>query len=290
MGLKAKFNLVILAAFVIGLGLTAAYSWRTANHEARAEVLQQATIMVAAATAISDYTDSEIAPVLAEQNQSRFLPQTIPFFAAATNLHALLKRFPAYTYKEAALNPTNPADKAADWEAAIIDQFRQSPTLTSLISTRDTPEGPILSLSSPIRVSDKSCLQCHSTPQAAPQSMVDLYGSNNGFGWPLGTVQGAQIVSVPMRVALDRARETFFVDVGGLAVILAVTMLMLNLLLHFVVIRPIRTMSALALDVSTGHTDAPEFPVKGQDEIASLAASFNRMRRSLASAIKLLES
>ncbi|HUN39140.1 MAG TPA: DUF3365 domain-containing protein [Acetobacteraceae bacterium] len=290
MGLKAKFNLVILAAFVIGLGLTAAYSWRTANHEARAEVLQQATIMVAAATAISDYTDSEIAPVLAEQNQSRFLPQTIPFFAAATNLHALLKRFPAYTYKEAALNPTNPADKAADWEAAIIDQFRQSPTLTSLISTRDTPEGPILSLSSPIRVSDKSCLQCHSTPQAAPQSMVDLYGSNNGFGWPLGTVQGAQIVSVPMRVALDRARETFFVDVGGLAVILAVTMLMLNLLLHFVVIRPIRTMSALAADVSTGNTSAPEFPVKGHDEIASLAASFNRMRRSLASAIKLLET
>ncbi|HTW70550.1 MAG TPA: DUF3365 domain-containing protein [Acetobacteraceae bacterium] len=290
MGLKAKFNLAILAAFVIGLGLTAAYSWRTANQAARAEVLQQAAIMVAAASAIRDYTDSEIAPVLAEQNQARFLPQTIPFFAAATNMHELAKKFPAYTYKEAALNPTNPADKAADWEAAIIDQFRQSPALMSLTTTRDTPEGPVLSLSDPIRVSDKSCLQCHSTPQAAPQSMVDLYGSNNGFGWTLGSVQGAQIVSVPMRVALDRARETFFVDVGGLAVILAITMLVLNLLLHFVVVRPIRTMSALAADISTGHTDAPEFPVKGHDEIASLAASFNRMRRSLASAIKMLES
>jgi len=290
MGLKAKFNLAILAAFVIGLGLTAAYSWRIANRAARAEVLQQAAIMVAAASAIRDYTDSEIAPVLAEQNQARFLPQTIPFFAAATNMHELAKKFPAYTYKEAALNPTNPADKAADWEAAIIDQFRQSPTLTSLTTERDTPEGPVLSLSDPIRVSDKSCLECHSTPQAAPQSMVDLYGSKNGFGWTLGSVQGAQIVSVPMRVALDRARETFFIDIGGLAAILAVTMLLLNLLLHFVVIRPIRTMSALAADVSTGKTDAPEFPVKGHDEIASLAASFNRMRRSLASAIKLLES
>jgi HAMP domain-containing protein len=290
MGLKAKFNLVILAAFVVGLVLTAAYSWRTANQEARDDVLQQAAIMIEAATAIRGYTDTEIAPVLAQQSEARFLPQTIPFFAAATNMRELAKKFPAYSYKEAALNPTNPADKAADWEAAIIDQFRQSATLTTLTTTRDTPEGPVLSIARPIRVSDKSCLVCHSTPQAAPQSMVDLYGSANGFGWALGSVQGAQIVSVPMRVALDRARETFFIDVGGLAVILAITMLLLNLLLHFVVIRPIRTMSALALDVSTGHTDAPEFPVKGHDEIASLAASFNRMRRSLASAIKLLES
>ncbi|HUB12656.1 MAG TPA: DUF3365 domain-containing protein [Acetobacteraceae bacterium] len=290
MGLKAKFNLVILAAFVIGLTLSAAYSWRIANRAANEEVLQQASIMMAAATAIRDYTDAEIAPVLASQSQAHFLPQTIPFFAAETNMHELAKKFPAYTYKEAALNPTNPADKAADWEAAIIEQFRQSPTLMTLTTTRDTPEGPFLSIAHPIRVSDKSCLECHSTPQAAPQSMVDLYGSANGFGWPMGSVQGAQIVSVPMRVALERARETFLVDVGGLAVILAITLLLLNLLLHFVVIRPIRSISALAADISTGHTDAPEFVVKGHDEIASLAASFNRMRRSLASAIKLLET
>jgi HAMP domain-containing protein len=290
MGLKAKFNLVILAAFVVGLALTAGFSWRIAHENARQEVLQQASIMLASAIAVRDYTDSEIAPVLASQNQARFLPQTIPFFAATTNMHALTKKFPDYTYKEAALNPTNPADKAVDWEAAIIDQFSQRPTLMTLISTRDTPDGPVLSIARPIRISDKSCLECHSTPQAAPQSMVDLYGSNNGFGWTLGSVQGAQIVSVPMSVALDRARDTFLVDVGGLAVILGITLLLLNLLLHFVVIRPIRTMSALAADISTGNTDAPEFAVKGRDEIASLAASFNRMRRSLASAIKLLES
>jgi HAMP domain-containing protein len=290
MGLKAKFNLVILAAFLIGLGLTAAYSWRITHQAARQEVLQQASIMIASAIAIRNYTDTEIAPLLAAQNQVRFLPQSIPFFAAQTNLRALSRKFPDYTYKEAALNPTNPADKATDWEAAIIDQFRNNPTLTDFTSTRDTPDGPILSFSRPIRITDKSCLQCHSTPDAAPASMVNLYGSQNGFGWTLGSVQGAQIVSVPMRVALQRAMQTFMVDVGGLAAILAVTLLLLNLLLHFVVIRPIRRMSAVAADVSTGNTDAPEFDAQGRDEIASLGASFNRMRRSLASAIKLLES
>jgi protein-histidine pros-kinase len=290
MGLKAKFNLVILLAFVVGLALVAAFSWHTTQQDAREEVMQQASIMMAEAIAVRNYTDTEIGPLLAEQNQARFLPQSIPFYAAQSNLRALAKQFPDYAYKEAALNPTNPADKATDWESAIIDEFRRQPTLTAFTSTRDTPEGPILSISRPIRVSDKSCLVCHSTPAAAPVSMTDLYGTANGFGWKLGEVEGAQIVSVPMRVALGRAHETFVVEIGGLAVILGVTLLLLNLLLHFVVVRPIRRISALAAEISTGNTDAPEFTARGRDEIASLAASFNRMRRSLASALKLLES
>ena len=74
----------------------------------------------------------------------------------------------------------------------MIDQFRRSPTLKTFTITRDTPRGSILSIAYPIRVNDKSCLDCHSTPQAAPASMVDLYGSANGFGWKLGEVVGAQ--------------------------------------------------------------------------------------------------
>jgi HAMP domain-containing protein len=64
----------------------------------------------------------------------------------------------------------------------------------------------------------------------------------------------------------------------------------MNLLLHFVIVKPIRRMSAIASDVSLGNMSAPEFPDQGRDEIASLGASFNRMRRSLANAMKLLET
>jgi protein-histidine pros-kinase len=38
-----------------------------------------------------------------------------------------------------------------------------------------------------------------------------------------------------------------------------------------------------------GNLDAPEFETNGKDEIASLAESFNRMRRSLVNAMNLLE-
>ena len=290
MGLKAKFNLAMLLAFLVGLALAAVLSWQIVHENARREVVQQAEVMMAQASAIRDYTAKEIGPLLAGQIKVRFLPHTVPSWAAQTNLRTLAEQFPDYTYKEAALNPTNPADRATDWESGIIAEFARNPSLTSFTSTRDSPTGPILSISRPIRITDKDCLSCHSTPSAAPTSMIDLYGSANGFGWKLGDVAAAQIVSVPMQVALDRASAAFKIYLLALVTVFAVTIVLLNLLLHFVIVKPIRRMSDIASEVSLGNMDAPEFAERGRDEIASLAGSFNRMRRSLANAMKLLES
>jgi protein-histidine pros-kinase len=289
MGLRAKFNLVLLAAFVVGLALAGTLSYRVINDNARREVSHEAAIMITAASAIRDYTAKEIKPLLADQLKVRFLPHVVSSWAAQTNLHEVSAQFPDYTYKEAALNPTNPADRATDWEADIIAGFEHTPGLKEFTSVRDTPGGPILSVSRPIRITDPECLSCHSTPAAAPASMIDLYGSANGFGWKLNDVIGAQIVSVPMRVALDRANQLFMVVFGGLAAVFLVTLLLLNLVLHFMIIRPIRQMSAIASEVSLGNTSAPEFAETGRDEIGSLAQSFNRMRRSLTNAMQMLD-
>lgn len=289
MGLKAKFNLVMLAAFLVGLALAASLSYAIVQQNAREEVLQQARIMIDAASAVRGYTDKEVGPLLAAQNSVRFLPQTIPFFAAQTVLRGLPARYHDYAYKEAALNPTNPADRATDWQADIIDAFQRNPGERDLVVERNTAEGPTLNLARPVRVDNKSCLSCHSTPQVAPPSLIDLYGTAHGFGWKLGQVIGAQIVTVPTTVAFAKARHLFLVLMGGLAAVFAVTLLLLNLLLHFLIVRPVRTISSVASEVSLGNLDIPEYQPRGRDEIASLASSFNRMRRSLVDAMKLLE-
>jgi protein-histidine pros-kinase len=290
MGLRAKFNLVLLGAFVVGLALAGTISYHLVNENARREVSHEAAIMITAASAIRNYTAKEIKPLLADQLKVRFLPHVVSSWAAQTNLHEVSTHFPAYNYKEAALNPTNPADRPTDWETDIIGEFQRDATLKEFESVRDSPAGPILSVSRPIRITDPECLSCHSTPAAAPPTMIDIYGTANGFGWKLNDVIGAQIVSVPMRVALDRANQLFMVIFGGLAAVFLITLLILNLVLHVMIIRPIRQMSAIASDISLGKTGAPEFDEHGRDEIASLAQSFNRMRRSLTNAMQLLDT
>lgn len=290
MGLKAKFNLVLVVAFTAGLLLASAAAYRIAQDNARREVLDQAKVMMQSATEIRHYTVATIAPLLAHQMRREFLRASVPSWAAQTTLKQLKKQFPDYTYKEAALNPTNPADRATGWQAEIINTFGLNASLNQLVTTRHTPSGDFLVLARPFRLTDKACLACHSTPEAAPRTMTAVYGRKNGFGWKLGTVIGAQIVSVPMRVALRIAKRNFLLLLGGLAAVFIVMIVLMNVMLHVFIIKPVRTISSIASEVSLGNLEVPEYTPKGRDEISSLAASFNRMRRSLANAIKMIEA
>ena len=77
MGLRAKFNLVLLAAFVVGLTLASALSYRILHENARVEVAREAAIMIAQALAVRSYTTKEIRPLLAEQMKTCFLVAVI---------------------------------------------------------------------------------------------------------------------------------------------------------------------------------------------------------------------
>lgn len=288
MGLRTKFNLVMLVSLLVGLGLAAALSYRLALAGAQAQVMREAALMDAQADAIGRYTADEIGPLLAGQMARRFLPQSVPAWSAQTNFRTVQRQLPDYSYKVAMLNPTNPADKAEPWQAELIERLRADRAAKEVVVERETAQGRLLSIAKPIVISDQACLQCHSVPAAAPASMIDLYGSDNGFGWKLHEVLGTRIVSVPMSVPFARAQESFLTLLAWLGVVFVVIAVLLNLLLHFAIIRPVRAIAAGANEVSMGNMDAPEQVVRGRDEIASLAQSFNRMRRSLAQALKML--
>lgn len=289
MGLRTKFNLVMILAFAIGLVTATLLAREITTEEAKRQVLNEATLIMRTGTAIRGYTQNEIRPLLSEQMSVRFLPHSVPSWSAHTVLRQVQKDFPDYSYKEAALNPTNPSDRATNWEADIIAAFKRDGQLNEFVATRDTPTGQFLTFARPFRLTDRACLACHSTPAAAPATMVDLYGNGNGFGWVLGDVIGAQVVSIPMTVALARADRSLLAFVVALSAVFLVMLVALNVLMHFFILRPMQRITALARDVSAGKTDVAEYPVKGSDEIASLGRSFNLMHRSLQNAIRMLE-
>jgi protein-histidine pros-kinase len=76
---------------------------------------------------------------------------------------------------------------------------------------------------------------------------------------------------------------------GALTIVFAVMLILLNVMLHSFIILPVRRISRLADEISLGNLTVPEFDEANRDEIGSLAQSFNRMRRSLVAALKLLE-
>jgi protein-histidine pros-kinase len=217
-----------------------------------------------------------------------FRPQSVPAYAATEQLNDLRKKFADYSYKEATLNPTNPRDRVTDWEGDIVNQLRQNPERQEIVGERETLTGRALYLARPIQIKSEACLTCHSTVDAAPKTMIDLYGPANGFGWKLNEVVGAQIVSVPMTLPIKRSEDTFKVFMISLTMVFAFIFVALNLMLYTIVIRPVMKLSQVADQVSLGQLDATGFAVKGKDEIAALAGSFERMRTSLVQAMKML--
>jgi len=289
MGLRLKFNVVLVLVFGAGIGVSAWVSHRLLQDNAKEEVLRNAGLMMEAALAIRGYTVSQVKPRIEHHLADEFMPQSVPAYAAAETFKTLRKKYPDFSYKEATLNPTNPANRTVEWESDIVNHFRNAGVSSGEINgERDTPAGRMLYIARPIQIKDPACLACHSVPSAAPASMIKLYGESNGFGWKHMEVIGAQVVSVPMTLPIHNANEAFKVFMGSLAAIFVVTFIVLNLMLSVMIIRPISRMSASADKISTGDFNVPEFQA-GKDEIGVLGTSFNRMRRSLAKALKLIE-
>ncbi len=290
MKLIVKFNLVLFGIFALGFLVAGYVSHQALQANAREEVLQNARLMMEAALATRTYTANQVKPLLDSQMQYKFLPQTVPAYAATEQFNDVRKKHPDYSYKEATLNPTNPRDRAADWEADVVNTFRATSSTTEIVGERDTPTGRNLYLSRPIQIKSAACLPCHSTVEAAPKTMIDLYGPANGFGWKMEEIIGAQIVSVPMAVPIERANKTFKAFMASLAAVFVAIFVLLNVMLYTMVIRRVESLAGIADQVSLGNFEAGEFKTRSRDEIGVLTEAMGRMKASLVQAMKMLES
>ena len=289
MKLLLKFNLVFLLIFAAGLVATGYVSRNLLERNARAEIAEAARLLMDTAIAARTYTSSQVRPLLDTQLKYTFLPQSVPAYSATEIFNDLRKRHPEYSYKEAVLNPTNPRNRAVEWETDIVTQFRNSKEVNEIVGDRETPTGRSFYVSRPLKIANEACLYCHSTVDAAPKTMIERYGPANGFGWQLNEVVGAQIISVPTRVPLERANQAFTVFMSSIAAVFIVIGIVLNVMLWLMVIRPVSKLSQFADRVSLGELEIPEFKRTSNDEIGVLAKSIGRMRTSMVQAMKMLE-
>ncbi len=285
-----KFNLILFAIFGVGAVAISLVAYNFLVNNAQREVLAQAELMMASAKSVREYTSMELSPLLTQvpSHQLHFIPETVPAFGATITFSKLREHYPQYMYKEATLNPTNLEDRATDWEADVVHFLRDHPEQKQSVGQREGAMGRDLYLASPIR-SAHSCLQCHSVPEAAPKSMLAVYGTQHGFGWKENEIIGAQIVSVPMSLPVTLANQAFHRLLLFLTLTLLLAIAALDTAVFWFVIRPLRIVSATADRVSRGEINVEPIATKGNDEVAVVTQSFNRMQRSLQKALTLLE-
>jgi HAMP domain-containing protein len=286
--LGKQISILLSLVFLGGILLSGTALGIILNNNAQRQIAAETGVLLEAMNAVRNYTDSQVTQELEKQSEEEFLPQSIPSFSVREVFEQFRtnKVMSDYFYKDATLNPTNLRDKADSFETKIVETFRQDNNKKELSAL--TPNGDLFYTAHPIIITQPRCLECHSTPEKAPKSMIDRYGSVNGFGWKLNKIIGAQIIYVPASQVFQRARQSFVVVMGIVLGILAVTIFLVNWWLKRSVIRPLTQMTQVAEAVSTGNLEA-EFERQSSDEVGTLAQAFTRMRTSLALAMQRLE-
>lgn len=193
----AKYLLAAIVTTVVAIGATSLLLTRLQNQELEAEAKVRVSLVSSFGDACRDYAKETLRPAV-EHRVGEFVPEAMSSIYVTAGVFACLNRAaPSYRFRQAALNPLNPANRASEAEAAIIRRFREQPAVKEFTGYERIAGQEAYFVARPVVV-EKGCLKCHGTPQAAPAGLVARYGSGGGFGWQPGEIVSATIVSVPV--------------------------------------------------------------------------------------------
>ncbi|MBW4479807.1 MAG: DUF3365 domain-containing protein [Tolypothrix brevis GSE-NOS-MK-07-07A] len=291
LALTHKLTLLLFVVFLCGISFSGIVLAKTLNYKTEREISSNASLLLLSLNSVRSYTSNEIIPILqANLGNDSFLPQTVPSYSSRKVFEIFRENnqeYQDYLYKDAMLNPTNIRALADDFETKVINDFKHQNTQETS-GFRNLQGEKYFYIARPLKITDASCLRCHSTPDVAPKEMIRIYGNKNGMGWKLNQINGIQIVSVPTSEVFQRAKQSFVLIMGIVTMAFLIAIYIANFWLLRYVVRPIKRVVRVAEAVSTGDMDA-DFEKVSNDEVGSLVEAFTRMKLSLVIAIRRLE-
>ncbi len=179
-----------------GVHLLHTFSFRVAGRTSHRALARAAGEM---GVVMRSYTSKEIAPLVQQLGIDKFHPQIVRVLRRSTALAELRRRFPdCPTARPRSIPPTSKTVRPIGrWAASCCCLSAWNPESKELSGDAGTGAERHFYIARPIRMASPDCLQCHSTPDVAPASMVAQYGQN-GFGWKMDDVVGMQLVEVPV--------------------------------------------------------------------------------------------
>ncbi len=208
---------LLLTVAALAYGLSQASYER--NKTAERETVSRAEIVLSAMNSVRKYTSNNVRPALKQMYGEGFVKEMIPGFSARTVFDNFRgdPTYAQFTYKEASPNPTNRQNFADDFERSIVEQFRGDRERKEMSGIRDRNGVRTFYIARPMVVGERSCLDCHTTPDIAPPEQVKEYGSEGGYGWKLNDVIAAQMVYVPVSMAFRSERHDAPLVIGSIA-------------------------------------------------------------------------
>jgi len=294
MKLQTRLTIVIFTIFFAGWIIAGLSAFALEQKTAHENSIHKAELLLSVASATRDYTSKQINPLIASlvegQKTEQFYPQAVPSYASQQILLGLSQSsesYKNYIYAERALNPTNPNDLAEGWQVELIQHFIQNPDVSQKIGQRlDASDQETIYVAQPIRIDSPSCLDCHSTPERAPVSMIKAYGTAHGFNWKLNEVIGTRIVSVPTDLHKKQAQASVLSSLLLIASVFLIAYAAVLVIVQRWIVKPLDAISHQVEEISLHQVEMSQLPENDSDSLSQLNRSINRLLISLNKALE----
>ncbi len=289
MRLATRYILVISGM----LALTAAVSLWYVNHQMRQQALreaeQKALIIINHNLAIHTYFSHQLKSKVFEVAdkavpQGYFEPAWMSSTFAVRGIEGYFKSLSGagYYYKESAINARTPLNEAEDYERDFLKRINSDPKLSvqSGVKTIDGKRFYVVMRRG--EVMEKSCLRCHSTPQAAPAGMVEKYGPERSYN----RYEGEVVSAISLRISLDAAyaQADQFIFKLSLVIVCALVLggAVIILLSRYYFGLPLETIKDQAALIAQSEVHlGGQLPLNFPGEWNDLAKDFNSMSANL---------
>jgi PAS domain S-box-containing protein len=245
------------------------------------EALRRARTVISFGEACREYARNVLSPAV-EKHTSAFIPEARSATFLTRGVFSYLRaKMPEYSFREASLNPLNPANFASEEEKALITRFHAEPALQEITGRQVRQGREEFFIARPIVVK-AVCLQCHDTPEKAPPEIVERYGSTQGYGWKEGDVTSALIVGVPSGDLEARHEDVILFSLGTWGAVTLVLLVLLPFAFHLMVGRRLRRATKVIDEIVATSDLGVRIGDRGRDEVGWVCSSFDQMTAQLA--------
>ena len=281
-----KLKLLLFIGIVVlifsAILLQGTYRLTTSNVEDLTK--QQLSLALNFDLAIREYVAEKIRPVMFNLvSEGEFIPETMSTSFVARNIFEKVRiKFPEYIIKFSSGNPRNPVNQAGPEELKMIQYFNDHPQ--NHIWTGEIEMGGIQYLAefSAMRM-EKACLHCHGDPADAPVELIKKYGPNASFYLPLGEVVGLDTIAIPSDKVKQMLWNKKIKNIGFLGVLIVLLSASLMFVFKFTITDRLSKIATHFLDTEKQSIEEKieAIEIKGEDEIAILTRSFNKLAERL---------
>jgi hypothetical protein len=229
LSLRARFFLGTALILLIFCSICAYFIYRQGVLLVEASSHDKSRIVMAAVEANMNYVRDVLRPRIYDVlGKDAFVLEAMSTsFISRSVMERFNAAMPEYRYRRVAVQARNPAFEANWNEARMIRYFSANPDKNDWRGIMQVEGESLFLLYRPVRFVE-SCMRCHGSVEEAPESMVELYGSERGYNHKPGDLAGVLSVGIPVDVALSQLK--------GKAVSVFMSSLFVGSLLYIVII------------------------------------------------------